>query len=96
HWIIYDIPVNITSLQEGVTSSMNLPDGAAMGTNDARRIGYYGPCPPSGVHHYHFRLYALKNYLRLDAGATRKELDLEMKDHILGQAEVMGTYKRER
>ncbi|HEX2868294.1 MAG TPA: YbhB/YbcL family Raf kinase inhibitor-like protein [Ignavibacteriales bacterium] len=96
HWIIYDIPVNITSLPEGVTSAMNLPDGAAMGTNDARRIGYFGPCPPSGVHHYHFRLYALDTYLRLDAGATIKELELEMKDHTLGKAGLIGTYKRNR
>lgn len=96
HWIVYDIPVNIDNLQEGITSTMNLPDAASMGTNDARRIGYFGPCPPSGVHHYHFRLYALSTVLRLDAGATRKELDLEMKDHILGRAELMGTYKRNR
>lgn len=96
HWIIYDIPVTMKDLQEGITSTLNLPDGAAMGTNDARRIGYYGPCPPSGVHHYHFTIYAVNTFLRLDAGATRTELMQSMKGHILEEGKLVGTYKRQK
>jgi Raf kinase inhibitor-like YbhB/YbcL family protein len=71
--------------------------GAKQGVNDFGTPGYGGPCPPrgSGVHHYHFRLFALDAELNLAARVTRQQLDAAMKGHILGQAELVGTYQRE-
>ena len=54
-----------------------------------------GPCPPSGQHRYYIRLYALDKKLELPAGTTKDELVSAMKDHILSETELMGTYKKE-
>lgn len=96
HWIVFDIPGSATSLLEGITNQKNLPDGAEMGTNDARRIGYFGPCPPSGTHRYYFRIYAIDNVLKMDAGATKDEVMKAMQGHIVAQGELMGKYQRNR
>lgn len=94
HWIVFDIPANITTLNEDITNQKNLPDSAEMGTNDARRIGYFGPCPPSGTHRYFFRIYAIDTVLKMDAGATKAEVMKAMQGHIVAQGELMGKYQR--
>ena len=94
HWVIWNIPAGARGLPAGVSKAKDLEDGSRQGRNDSRRIGYAGPCPPSGTHRYFFRLYALDAPLNLASGATRKELDGAMRGHILGQAEVMGKYRR--
>ena len=53
------------------------------------------PPPGHGVHHYHFKLYALDTMVDLDpAKVTKAALLAAMKDHVLAQGEVMGTYER--
>ena len=95
HWMLYDLPANATELPQNVPQKKELPNGARQGRNGFGRIGYGGPCPPSGpAHRYYFRLYALDRKLDLAAGASRAELDRAMKGHILAQAELMGRYKR--
>ena len=95
HWVIYDLPTNAQELPEGVPGSADLPSGARQGTNDFRRLGYGGPCPPAGKpHRYFFRLFALDRKLDLRSGASRSELDRAMKGHILAQGEMMGRYRR--
>lgn len=95
HWLIWNIPAKATLLPED-TPKMNLLDnGARQGGNDFKRIGYGGPCPPSGKpHRYFFKLYALDARLDLKAGAGRNELQRAMDRHVLSQAEWMGTYRR--
>jgi phosphatidylethanolamine-binding protein (PEBP) family uncharacterized protein len=53
--------------------------------------------PPKGhgVHHYHFRLYALDRELKLEPGLDKNSLLAAMEGHILGVAELVGTYERE-
>ena len=70
---------------------------ARQGVNDFGKVGYGGPCPPRGhgVHHYHFRLYALDTDLNLAARVTRRQLEAAMKGHILAQTELVGTYQRD-
>src|SRR5262249_24195444 len=64
--------------------------------NDFGKIGYGGPCPPPGpAHHYHFKLYALDKMVGLRPGATKQQILDAMKGHVLSQAELGGTYKRE-
>ncbi len=95
HWIVWNIPVKSTSLQEGVAKQQTLGDGTRQGNNDFKRIGYGGPCPPPGKpHRYFFRLYALGTTLELMPGANRSELERAIQGHALAEAQLMGTYQR--
>jgi Raf kinase inhibitor-like YbhB/YbcL family protein len=92
HWILFNIPNTTQSLTEG-TSAGPFIQGAT-DFNGKRQWG--GPCPPSGTHHYHFTLYALDNFLDLPAGATKEQVLQAMKDHILAQTTLIGTYQRKK
>lgn len=94
HWVLYNIPADARSLPEAVPSDAELPDGSRNGRNSWRRLGYGGPCPPSGTHRYFFKLYALDAQLDLKAGASKEQLLRAMEGHALAQAELMGTYTR--
>ncbi|RMF89683.1 MAG: YbhB/YbcL family Raf kinase inhibitor-like protein [Methanobacteriota archaeon] len=96
HWVIYNIPGDRAGLPEGVPAEESLADGTLQGTNDFRRIGYGGPCPPRGPpHRYYFKLYALDTALDLPAGASKAELERAMDGHIIGRGELMGRYGRQ-
>jgi hypothetical protein len=94
HWVIFNIPGSITSLPENMPTDKELSDGSRQGTNDFRKIGYGGPCPPGGTHRYYFKLYALDTELTLKPGALKQELLAAMKGHILDEGQLMGTYAR--
>jgi Raf kinase inhibitor-like YbhB/YbcL family protein len=94
HWVFYNIPPDLTSLQEGIPGDRQLKNGAMQGMTDFRRPGYGGPCPPGGVHRYFFKLYALDIMLDLGTGATKSDVTKAMQGHILGQCELMGKYRR--
>jgi len=94
HWVIWNIPASVRSLDENLLKKDSLPNGARQGTTDFRRVGYGGPCPPSGTHRYFFKLYALDTMLNLPSSTTKKDLERAMQQHILGQAELMGKYRR--
>jgi Raf kinase inhibitor-like YbhB/YbcL family protein len=94
HWVIWNIPVSARSLEENLPKKESLPNGAKQGTTDFRRIGYGGPCPPSGTHRYFFKLYALDTTLNLPATTTKKDLEKAMQGRILAQAELIGKYRR--
>ena len=95
HWVLYDIPSSTPGLPEA-TNATNLPPGAREGTNDWSRTGYGGPCPPIGRHRYFHKLYALDTPLGDRGPLTKRELEKAMEGHILGQAELVGTYQRSR
>ena len=90
HWGAYDIPANTRSLAAGRKVGSEV-------TNDMNKPGYAGPCPPKGhgVHHYHFKLFAL-DVERLGVPANAKIADVEnaARQHAIGQAELIGTYER--
>jgi Raf kinase inhibitor-like YbhB/YbcL family protein len=92
HWLVYNIPPNIIEIPE---NSKPLA-GAMYGTTDFRRADYGGPCPPSGTHHYHFKVYALDGILQLKPGATKSEIEKAMQGHILASGELLGLYTRKR
>ena len=95
HWVLYDLPAETKQLGEGVPKQEQIASGARQGRNDFRRIGYGGPCPPPGpAHRYFFKLYALDAMLNLKAGASKADVEKAMAGHVLGQASLMGTYKR--
>ena len=94
HWVLYDIPTRATGLPEGIKSS-ELPPGTHEGLNDWQRTGYGGPCPPIGRHRYFFKLYALDTVLH-DLGRPNKAaVERAMKGHVIGQAELVGTYQKQ-
>ncbi len=90
HWVLYDLPADLTSLDEGDEG------GGREGTNDFRRVGWGGPLPPKGhgVHHYHFRLFALDRTGALPAGLTKEELLRDIEGHVIAEAQLVGTYER--
>lgn len=95
HWVLYDIPAATGELPENVAPADTVPGGGSQGKSSWNRVGYGGPCPPSGAHRYFFKLYALDTVLNLAAGATKEELLSAMEGHILAQGELMGTYARQ-
>ena len=94
HWVIYNIPASNRGLPEAVPANTKLADGTQQGNNGAGRVGYTGPCPPSGTHRYFFKLYALDNVLSLSSGASKDQLLKAMQGHILAQGELMGTFSK--
>lgn len=96
HWVAFNLPPDTGGLPEGVPREKTLKTGGVQGTNSGRRVGYSGPCPPGGTHRYFFKLYALDALLPpgLTSTATAKDVHAAMKDHILGQTQLMGRYKR--
>lgn len=98
HWVIYKIPANVSGLPEDVARQAHpaAPAGAIQGTNSFHVVGYKGPSPPPGhgVHHYHFRLYALDKPLAESAKMDNRSLAAAMAGHVIGEADLVGTYIR--
>ena len=94
HWVIFNIPPSINKLNEKIPTDKVLEDGTTQGSNDFRKIGYGGPCPPGGTHRYYFKIYALDRRVELTPGATKAELLHEMTGHILAEEKLMGKYSR--
>jgi len=93
HWLLYNIPPDVSGLPENVGSA-NLPPGTREGLNDWKRTGYGGPCPPIGRHRYFHKLYALDTVLEGLNTPTRSQLEAAMKGHIISQTELVGTYQK--
>jgi Raf kinase inhibitor-like YbhB/YbcL family protein len=94
HWVVFDLPTRVKNLAENVPPQETIAGGGKQGTNDFLKVGYGGPCPPSGTHRYFFRVYALDKELRLDNTTTKDQLTKAMEGHILAQGELRGQYKR--
>lgn len=84
HWVMWnvspngDIPENFKNAQQGL--------------NDSKQPGYTGMCPPSGTHHYHFRVYALDTTLNLDKSTDKAALESAIKGHVLAEGDLVGLY----
>ena len=94
HWVAYGIPSSVTGLPQDVPPESRMSSGGWQGTNSWGRIGYGGPCPPSGTHRYFFRLYALDRRLELEPGISKAQLLKAIEGHILAQCELMGRYSK--
>jgi Raf kinase inhibitor-like YbhB/YbcL family protein len=94
HWVLYNLPADNIGIVESMPAAENLVAGGFQGTNDFQKIGYGGPCPPSGTHRYFFKIYAVDGELPLKAGATKAELEKAMEGHVVGQAQLLGTFGR--
>jgi Raf kinase inhibitor-like YbhB/YbcL family protein len=95
HWVLYDLSGDVSVLAEKIPPNRVLDNGAKQGVNDFHKIGYRGPCPPQGhTHRYVFTLYALDRMTGLLPGATKEQLLRAIQEHILAEAQLIGTYAR--
>lgn len=90
HWAVWNISPDTTSIAED-----SVPIGAIEGTTDFGRNEWGGPCPPSGVHRYQFKLYALDTLLSLPSSAKKQDVEQAMQGHILAQTMLIGRYQRQ-
>jgi Raf kinase inhibitor-like YbhB/YbcL family protein len=88
HWIKWNMPPTTLYIEEGKE-----PEGVA-GMGTAGNMTYTGPCPPSGTHHYRFKLYVLNTVLDLDEGSSKAQVESVMAGHIIQQTELVGLYSR--
>ncbi|WP_244610389.1 YbhB/YbcL family Raf kinase inhibitor-like protein [Microvirga pakistanensis] len=100
YWVAYNIPATTTSLREGLQTSPMLqdPKGLMQGRNTRGSVGYTGLKPPVGdpAHRYHIQVFALDRNLDLRAGAMRAEVIEAMKDHVLAEGELVGSFERKQ
>ncbi|MEO9277989.1 MAG: YbhB/YbcL family Raf kinase inhibitor-like protein [Nitrososphaera sp.] len=87
HWTMFNISPEKTQFTKGDVSS-------PQGLNGINKQGYFGPCPPSGNHHYFFKLYALDTNLNFPSPPTKSDLEQAMTGHILAKATLLGRYSR--
>lgn len=87
HWIVWDVDPK-TIIKENSSPGIE-------GRNSKGMNKYAGPCPPMGIHHYHFQVYALDTKLSyLPPSSNEKELKVAMKNHIIAKGELIGLYKK--
>ena len=85
HWMVY-----------GIAPNASFGERYNEGKNSKLAIGFTPAEPPRGhgLHHYHFEVFALDTTTDYDPGIGRSELLEQMKGHVLGWGEVVGTYER--
>ena len=87
HWVTWNIEPTLTDIARNFK-------GGVQGSNGAGNPGYTGPCPPTGVHHYHFMVYALDTKLAIDPASDKAALEKAMQGHILAQSDLVGLYQK--
>lgn len=88
HWVMWDIPVKNNVIKENSKPGIQ-------GQNGKQENKYFGPCPTRGLHHYHFRVYALDTKLStLSPNTDRKGLLNSMENHVISSGDLVGLYER--
>jgi len=96
HWVVFNIPGDMNTVNEGITREQMGSLGIVQGANDFGQAKYGGPCPPQGKpHRYFFRLYALDKVLSLKEGAAMKDIIKAMQGHIIAETKMFGFYQRQ-
>jgi Raf kinase inhibitor-like YbhB/YbcL family protein len=88
HWVAWNLPLG-----------GNIPEnfkGSNQGMNSDNQTGYKAICPPSGAHHYHFRVYALDTILQAANNTDKAALEKAMQGHILAQGDLVGLYAKSK
>jgi Raf kinase inhibitor-like YbhB/YbcL family protein len=91
HWVVWNITPGLSEIREN-----SVPQGGIEGVNDFRKHAYGGPCPPSGIHRYFFKLYALDTKLDIASHSEKAHVEKAMKGHIIAETRLMGRYGRTR
>lgn len=90
HWLLY-IPVQKDKI---IISENSIPQNSISGKNSAQTLKYFGPCPPNGLHHYYFKVYALDIPLSLSQGFSKEEMEQQINGHVIARAIYMGTFQK--
>lgn len=88
HWVVWNIPV-----------THHIPENSVHGIegiSDFDQHHYSGPCPPSGIHRYFFKVYALDALLRLPADTKKQQLEKAMSEHVIAFGELAVFYTRKK
>jgi hypothetical protein len=90
HWGVFDIPAPARSVggEQRIGTEVS---------NDFGKPGYGGPCPPKGhgLHHYHFKLFALDtDNLGLSPDSKVADVEKAARRHAIAEGELIGTYER--
>lgn len=101
HWLVVNIPANVTALPQGAgkADGSTLPAGAAQPVTDFGTPGWGGPCPPAGdkPHHYRFTLHALKvEKLDLPPDATASLAGYLVNANTIARSTLVGLYGRKK
>jgi Raf kinase inhibitor-like YbhB/YbcL family protein len=91
HMMVTNVPPNRTSIDLGSA----LPRDASAARNDSGSTDYLAPCPEDGVHHYHYRVFALD--ARVGRGPTTRDGFLRgIQGHVLAEGDLVGVYTARR
>lgn len=90
HWTVWNVPPRPPRIDQA-----SVPRGATEGVTSFGRPGYGGPCPPSGVHRYFFKLYALNDVLDLPPSTDVRALEAALAPRTIDKAGLVGTFRRE-
>ncbi|WKT57084.1 YbhB/YbcL family Raf kinase inhibitor-like protein [Candidatus Nitrosotenuis chungbukensis] len=88
HWVVWGMSPKKTQIGEGEKK------GFIEGVSGIGKPGYFGPCPPSGVHRYVFKIYALDFPVDISTKSTKQELLSTIQNHIIQTAVLTGKYSR--
>jgi Raf kinase inhibitor-like YbhB/YbcL family protein len=91
HWVMWGVPANDAAIAAG-----KIPLVSVMGSHDGGDEGYTGPCPPTGVHHYEFEMFALTEEPQVVPGAEEDQLRTAMDGITVATTKLTGTYTREQ
>jgi Raf kinase inhibitor-like YbhB/YbcL family protein len=84
HWIVWNIPI-LSKIDANSVPGIE-------GVNGKGKLGYTGPCPPSGTHRYFFKVYCLDTMLNVKKGSDKSALQKAMEHHIVAYGELIGLY----
>lgn len=95
HWVVFDIPANVTALEQGAGSG-TIPAGAVQSRTDFGAPGFGGACPPPGeVHRYQFKVHALGvESLGLDENASAALVGFMLGQNAIATADLTAVYSR--
>jgi Raf kinase inhibitor-like YbhB/YbcL family protein len=87
HWVIWNIDPTTTIIQNG-----KAPAGSVEGFTGLNKPGWIAPCPPTGIHRYNFKLYALNQSLSIPNTSNKADLVMAMTNHIIESTKLVGLY----
>ncbi|OGI59549.1 hypothetical protein A2814_03175 [Candidatus Nomurabacteria bacterium RIFCSPHIGHO2_01_FULL_38_19] len=90
HWVVWNLDPKTPTIENGI-----VPEVAVEGYTSLNKSGWIAPCPPSGVHHYNFKLYALDTVFSIPNSGTKADLILAMDKHIIDNVTLIGLYGKD-